>query len=570
MERQRSDSARPEPITGLRDGSPVRQSGTTTPGATGGGGRKRIGVIGVGPGGLAVIKELTEKGHDVVAFEMQPTIGGVYAAIYEDLQLTTSSLNTSFGSYSDGREDRPTMWTRGEYLEYLHAYAGRFDLLRHIRFSTQVVSACRDDETGRWLLTVRATDDSRPDLRGGPGDSFEFDHVAVCTGVNQVPTMPSWPGAERFRGRIIHSSQFARAADFAGQRVLIAGLGESGSDIALLLSRVASASAVSTRNGPGYLIPRYFAGLPADLDTNRCYHAIPRWLCGTRLVRFKTRIEDLFLAPADDRKVLAKASEINRRRGLSPLNRFGTKNTSFVEAVLYHGTEVRPDISRLEEDRVVFVDGSEFPCDLVVCSTGYRVAFPFLETHAPELAAQAANPRYLFRHMISLEYGPSIVFIGFVRPGIGSIPPCAEMQARYFALLISGERQLPPAEEMRRDIDRHARLDLEQFPEDALRLSALTDYLRFMEEMATVIGCRPPLMRLFLTEPRVWAKVLFSPISGVQYRLIGPGAEPERAREVLRRMPTMPWPVLAYEFLLLVLSKFLYYCGMKKFESVGF
>lgn len=131
------------------------------------------------------------------------------------------------------------------------------------------------------------------------------------------------------------------------------------------------------------------------------------------------------------------------------------------------------------------------------------------------------------------------------------------MQARYFALLLSGERSLPPVEEMERDIATHARLDLEQFPEDAQRLVALTDFLRFMEGVAERIGCRPPLLRLFFREPRIWAKIMFGRLTAAQFRLTGPGAEPERIREVLARLPTMPSPVLAYEFMILLGAKLL-------------
>jgi dimethylaniline monooxygenase (N-oxide forming) len=549
---------------------------------------KRVAVIGAGPAGLATLKELKDRDVDVVGFEAQPTIGGAFARQYRDLQLTSSNLITSFGSYSDGSEQRPVLWKRGEYLAYLKAYAQHFDLSRHIHFSTRVESLRRCPASGRWQLRA-APDPSACRRRPGDdagGESGELpgreplpaagievtlDAVAICSGMTMRPVEPAWPGRERFRGRILHAASFWDQEQFAGKRVLVVGLGESGSDIALLIAPVARASAVSTRKGPGYVIPRCTADRPTDLDTNRCYHAIPRGLIAKPWVRYKTRVEDLFLGPHDDREVLRRAGEINRGRGFSPFHRFATKSTSFIEAMLYHGTEYRAEVARLEEDRAIFVDGTAFECDVIILCTGYSFHSPCLARTHPDLMSEAANPRRLYKRMIHPGIGASLAWIGFVRPGLGSVPVCAEMQARYFALLVSGERRLPPAAEMERDISTHARLDLEQFPEDAQRLLALTDYLRFMDGMAQQIGCRPPLRRLFFTAPRTWVKIVFGPLSAAQFRFAGPGAEPERSRRVLSRLPTMPWPVLAYEFMLLLGIKLLYLLtGRREWKPIGF
>jgi hypothetical protein len=96
----------------------------------------------------------------------------------------------------------------------------------------------------------------------------------------------------------------------------------------------------------------------------------------------------------------------------------------------------------------------------------------------------------------------------------------------------------------------HADIDLKQFVHDAERMLTITDFFRFMESMGHEIGCRPPLRQLFLRDPRAALKVVFGPLTAVQYRLVGPGADPGPASAALRRMPTMPWPVLAYVLML--------------------
>jgi dimethylaniline monooxygenase (N-oxide forming) len=321
-----------------------------------------------------------------------------------------------------------------------------------------------------------------------------------------------------------------------------------------LAARTAGAVALSTRKGPGYVVPRLFAGKPTDLDTNRCYHAIPRKYSNNPILRLKVKLENIYLGSHDDKAVLAKTKEINDRRGRSPFQRFGTKNTSFVEAMVHYGAEYKPDIASISGRKVTFKDGSEFIADRIVFCTGYRALYPFL-AECPHLAEGGSNPRLMFKRMIHPDAGADIVWIGLVRPGFGSIPPMAEMQARYFAQLVSGKLSLPPKEVMIEDIKRQEQLDMEQYPDDAGTIKPLTDYYRFMNAMAAEIGCAPSLSKLFLTSPRLWFKVLFAPLAGVQFRLNGPGADPVRARAVLARTPTMPWPVLAYEFAFLSASK---------------
>lgn len=521
---------------------------------------KKVGVIGTGPSGLIVIKEFLEQGHEVLAFEAQDTIGGVFANNYNGLKLTTSSLNTSFGAYSNGRERTPTMWSAQQYLEYLKEFAEHFGINQHIRFKTPVKSIKRDAASNTW--TIETND----------GEETGFDHIAVCAGLNQGERMPpQWPGSDRFKGKIIHSGRYKKAEDFAQRKVLIVGLGESGSDISLQLAKVAETTAISTRKGPGYVIPRFLGGMPTDIDTNRCYHAIPYWITESALFRLKVRLESLYQKPEDDRQLLRTVTSINKKSGYSPFRRFGTKNASFVEALLYHDTEYHPDIKKLEPDGVRFVDGSFYSCDTIICCTGFKNTFPIFEAHHPELVEMGSSSRTLYKRMFSPEIGNELAWIGFVRPGIGSIPPCSEMQARYFALVVSGIRELPTVEVMRQEIEQQAVLDVTQYPRDAQRLSPLTDYLRFQESMAEVIGCAPPLAKMLFNEPRIGAKVLFGPFTGLQYRLTGPGAMPEKARAALRRLPTMPWSVLFYEFLFLLGSKILHRLGLgEKFKPTGF
>ena len=498
----------------------------------------RVAVVGGGPAGLVALKELREAGCDAVLFEASAELGGVFARgrRYEGAQLTTSSLIVAFSSLAPDLAAPPALWSSEEYCAYLGRFADAFALRAHIR-TGHAVTAVELLGPGGTSAPVRVTlavsaaaaatvpaagtgAEAVPTLAATtpPGSiSAVYDAVCVCSGLNAPPPAdaprPPWPGLADFEGRVLHAAHFRSAAEVAGLRVLVVGLGESGSDICLLVAQRAAAAAVSTRSGPGYLIPRRFGGAVSDLDTNRAYHALPRWLCAppSHWHSAKTAIESAYAGPDDDARVLAAAAAFNLARGASPFARFGTKNHSFVEAAVHHGLQVRPAVARFTRRGAVFADGTEFDADVVILATGYAPRFPFLSA---ELQRRLADVRgALYKRVLLPDHGAALGFCGLARPGLGAIPPLAELAARYFAGVLSGALPLPSEAAMREAVALDAAAERAAFALDAGRITALCDYLPAMEDLASHIGCRPRLLRLLLTQPRLFAKVLCGPLS---------------------------------------------------------
>jgi len=74
-----------------------------------------------------------------------------------------------------------------EVLRYLEAFARRFDLLRLVRFETEVLSVRREDG-GRWAVTSRKLGEK------GSGDEEFYDAVVVCNGHYTEPRIAVIPG----------------------------------------------------------------------------------------------------------------------------------------------------------------------------------------------------------------------------------------------------------------------------------------------------------------------------------------------------------------------------------------
>ena len=89
------------------------------------------------------------------------------------------------------------------------------------------------DKTGQWDLTIRHT-------KSDQVTKHTFDAVLVCTGHHAEISKPSFPGMDTFNGNVIHSHDYKDFHGYEGKRVVVVGIGNSGVDVAVELSRVAS------------------------------------------------------------------------------------------------------------------------------------------------------------------------------------------------------------------------------------------------------------------------------------------------------------------------------------------
>jgi dimethylaniline monooxygenase (N-oxide forming) len=526
---------------------------------------KRVAVIGAGPSGLCTTKELLAEGHQPTCFERSRGIGGVFrfdeheGVVWESCRLTSSGLLTAFSDFPVSLEEQEHM-TATAYVGYLQRYCDQFGLTSHIRFETSVESVERLPETG-WV--VRSV--------GPKGQRQEeyYDAVAICSGLHQHPHVPRFPGQEEFAGTIMHGSEYRRPAQIAGKRVLVVGAGESGGDIVGEIAEAASETVLSLRRGVAVL-PRKIGGVPNDYYTTRLQYSTAHWVFQTRnpkdrwrrnifrmlswilLLPFKL-VETLFLALAGliglgrvlHARLSSRSTEgvtrirmalcmrrLLKESGGTGWEQFGTKTEHFVRAIVNRRCRRVGRITRFDGYRVMFEDGSSFEPDVVIFCTGFDTKVPFLDSN---LAGQA---RYM--HTFVPSVGASLGFIGFLRPGLGAIPPMAELQARWFALLSSERLQLPESGELQRSMAQMAAYRRDFFRAVTSRLDYLVDYTWFCDELAGLIGCKPTQATLRSETPRFRWRFFVGPFVAAQYRLRGPHAKPELARQIIVTLPTGP------------------------------
>ena len=159
-------------------------------------------------------------------------------------------------------------------------------------------------------------------------------------------------------------------------------------------------------------------------------------------------------------------------------------------------------------------------CDAVILATGYKVVFPYI---SHDILHVNNNKVRLYKHQFihNLTQPHTLAFIGLVQP-IGAIFPIAEMQSRWFALLMAGKCQLPTRSVMQADIDEKDR-SLSRYYESE-RHTIQVDWVPFMDELAREIDVYPPLWKYLFIDFRLFVALVFGANASYQYRLIGPGA----------------------------------------------
>jgi cation diffusion facilitator CzcD-associated flavoprotein CzcO len=222
--------------------------------------------------------------------------------------------------------------------------------------------------------------------------------------------------------------------------VLVLGIGNSATDIAVESSRIADATFLAMRRG-AYVMPKYLNGKPTDESASKLLTVMPlpvqRFLIG-RMLKLAVGEMTAYGLPEPDHKLLEAHPTVSAEL----LSRLG------------HGDiAVKPNIERFAGGRTVrFLNGSEEEIDLVVYCTGYKISFPFFD---PSLLSADDNRLPLYRRVVSVEH-PGLFFIGLIQP-LGAIMPLAESQSEWVADLLSGQAALPSAAEMRKEISAEER-----------------------------------------------------------------------------------------------------------------
>eukprot|EP01012_Entosiphon_sulcatum_P028796 TRINITY_DN3493_c0_g1_i1.p1 TRINITY_DN3493_c0_g1~~TRINITY_DN3493_c0_g1_i1.p1 ORF type:complete len:551 (+),score=85.21 TRINITY_DN3493_c0_g1_i1:28-1653(+) len=475
-----------------------------------------VAIIGAGMGGLAAIKHCLEEGLQPVCFESEDEIGGIWrytdypshSSAYRNLHINTGRDVNAFGDYPI-----PVAWPicmpHNLMFRYLEMYAHHFGLRGFIRMRTRVKMVSPSPALSadcKWAIEWQ-------DLTSGASHTEVFDAVMVCSGHHSQPRVPPFPGQDVFEGIQMHSHNYKHSEPFHGKRVVVIGLGNSGSDLTAEVSKVAEKTFLVARRGNWVIRNPWTEGkaIAASRFDSFIVSKLPRAFQASLL-----------------EKGFATDMNVLRDAGLKPEHRFTQQhptltlncpdNNLFDQLKSGH-VVVKRGLQSLSKDSATFTDGTTEKVDAVIYCTGYVYGHPFMD---PAIWHDSdKNEVKLYNYMYMLNGCKTLSFIGLLQP-LGAMVMIVDIQTRYAAKVLTSSLKLPSPDEMKIKTERTLNEALEWFvPSERHTLQVAV--AAYTDKLADEMKVKPTLWRIITQNPLAFRSCFFCPTVAAHYRLVGPG-----------------------------------------------
>jgi cation diffusion facilitator CzcD-associated flavoprotein CzcO len=367
-------------------------------------------VVGAGPAGLAVGKELGERKVPFEILEKESVVASSWHRHYERLHLHTAKRFSALPGMPFPA-DSPTYPSREEVVAYMTAYAERFQL--RPRFGVAVERVEPNADAVGWRL------------RTSQGD-IESSRVVIAGGLNAQPWQPDWPGVDTYTGEIVHSSAYRNGDRWKGKRVLVVGAGNSGAEIALDLFERGAEVDLCIR-GKLRVTPRDTLGMPTPLPT-------------ILLTKLPLSVADaiagviLNLTVGDLSRWGIETPDVGPIRDIAERARVPLIDVGTVARIRRGEITVRRGIERFSQDGVTFVDGQRKAYDAILLATGFRAGLERLLPNAGDLIDGHGRAARGGR-----EVRPGLYLVGYTQPATGLLREIG-FEARRAAVDIARKR----------------------------------------------------------------------------------------------------------------------------------
>jgi dimethylaniline monooxygenase (N-oxide forming) len=475
-------------------------------------------IVGAGLSGLLACKYMKAAGLSCIVLEASDDIGGVWK--YRETPngkggVTYSTVSTSSKSVNEFSDfpmpdDYPAFQKHTQVFKYLNDFADHFDLRQSILLNREVTRIYKTGE----LWTTQDSD----------GNSYHSRQLVICSGMHQFPNK-YYEQDPRFRDAtlsMMHSSDYKRLTDdYFGKDIVIMGGGETASDLATELTHAASSVTMCIPHGQ-WLFP---AVTPVEVHTNSARRATMvsdtfssrlRRLVDPPFATFESHLDTKahFTSRTFEKWGGKNGHGIAEWENDAPYyGQFFNKNAQIVQLVHRGLIEPKRSIRSVTGDMVEFCDGSKKRADLIMFCSGYLTRFPFF---VDEKHGGAINERFKF---VVHNDDPSLAFIGFTRPLVGSFMGLSEMQSLFVSKLFSGQISLPDKDVRDEAVAEEKLFQALIFSGTTNRIEGLVNFQSYMDDLASLAGVRPDYWKLFLKSPVKWYYAISAAHNNCQFLL---------------------------------------------------
>lgn len=319
----------------------------------------RVAIVGAGPSGLAIARELQRRGVRARLFE-RGEVGETWAQIAPTLLLHTRREAAALPGLPLPKSSNPF-----PSAAEMHAYLQRYAVHHRLEVATgsEVERLQRDAQGWRLDLIGRG--------RGRWSERAEL--LVWAAGLWGAPLRPELPNAASFGGTLLHFRDVREVELFAGQRVLVVGGGNSGKELVVALERAGARVALSLRQG----LQCVAYPNPLSQWSGELWRRLPtRWL-DALLPRL--RPDHGALLPRPQRP----ASQVVPVVGLE-----------LIELRRQRRLELRGELIDLSAAGAHFADGRIEAFDAVLLATGFRSDTVLVEPHRGDPQLMIVGDRY--------------------------------------------------------------------------------------------------------------------------------------------------------------------------------
>lgn len=350
-------------------------------------------VIGTGFSGVCAGIKLLEQGiTNFRIYEKSQGIGGTWY----DNTYPGAACDVPSHFYCYSFEPNPN-WSRvyspqAEIQQYIEGCVDKYGLRPYIEHDAQVVEMRLDEDAGIWCVKF------------ADGGTVSARHVVNGAGGLHKPSIPDFPGHDRFAGAAMHTARWDHSVDLTNKRVAIIGSAASAIQVIPEVAKIAEQVVVFQRT-PNYIAPR------GDRNyTDKEKRRFARWPWFQRLYRwFIYKRMDLLLFPITkkDSKAGARAGEKVKQymrasvkdatlhKRLEPDYAMGCKRILLSDdlwhAVNRDNVNIESNgIERIEPEGIRTADGTLHEVDVIVYATGFDI-----EGHLRSMDVHGLNGRSL-------------------------------------------------------------------------------------------------------------------------------------------------------------------------------
>ncbi|WP_166907050.1 NAD(P)/FAD-dependent oxidoreductase [Mycobacterium sp. DL440] len=176
-------------------------------------------IVGAGISGISTAWHLQDRcpTKSYVLLERRENIGGTwdlfkYPGIRSDSDMFTLGFRFKPWESAKSIADGQSIWN------YINEAADENGIRNHIRTGHRVLSVDWSDADNRWTVSVE---------HNGEAKQITASFLSVCSGYYNYDEgySPEFPGAENFKGQIVHPQHWPEDLDYTGKKMVVIGSG---------------------------------------------------------------------------------------------------------------------------------------------------------------------------------------------------------------------------------------------------------------------------------------------------------------------------------------------------------